>query len=477
MCLQASGVRPWQKWHWAGDQIFRDTVVPAHRLVPRTRITGYDIDIREFVSFEGNAVVRNLLDDLLNGLGAQDQARFARHKQGDFDFRVQKICELFSRFSHKPDPRGYDTWYFPEETIVKGGGDCEDLAFLLAAVLEASGISRGCLRVVLGQLVDHAAGGPPRGHAWVVYQDEQGAWQLLEPMTLVKNVRRVRRPLYKAKTHRPKLADVEYIPLFVFNGDHLWTVRSRENPAPTSFADWLQTRKLLARQKPAFAASEHAHIFDEALQGMAASDLQHVKAVSLWLDVNTLAYDPRDHFDFAYVREGWDRVLTRLKTKDLTDFAKAMHSVGDFYAHTFWGYLKATSGTTNLPLWKPENPPDTSSFAYVFTAFKEIPGCQLGSATGHPDPAAAAALWKGTLISGQWWRWYTTYPADLKRQVAQRRCLPDHDDVAVDKPTGQNALCDTTAYAMQFRLRKAAAIDQIAQLYAKWRNGVDGRPG
>ncbi|KAA0250602.1 MAG: hypothetical protein EDX89_22640 [Acidobacteria bacterium] len=468
MCLQPSAIRPWQKWHWAGDQIFRDTVVPAHRLVPRTRITGYDIDIREYVAFAGNAVVRHLLDELLERLPAADQARFVRHRIGDFDFRVETVCELFSAFRHEPDPRGYDTWYFPEETIVRGGGDCEDLAFLLAALLEAAGISRGCLRVALGNIVDHANDGEPRGHAWVVYQDEPGAWRLLEPMTLVKNTPREPKGSRGSGRGVRRFADVEYVPLFVFNGDHLWTVRSQHNPAPSSFADWVEARKDLARQRPAFAASEHAHIFDDALKGMAAGDLRRVKAVSLWQDVDTLVYDPRDHFDFAYVQEGWLRILDRLLTKDLSDFAKALHAVGDFYAHTYWGYFTAKPGGGALPLWTPAAPPNTSGFAYDFSGFEEIPGCALGAVKEHPDPVAAAAKWKGRLISGQWWRWYSTYPDDLEADLPERRCLPDHDDVAVDKPAGRNALSDERGYSRQFALRKEAATRHIKQIYAAW---------
>ena len=476
MCLQPSGVRPWQKWHWAGDQVFRDTVVPARRVVPRTRISGYDIDIREFVSFEGNAVVRHLLDELLDRLPVADQARFTRRRIGDFDFRVERVCELFSRFSHVPDQHGFDTWYFPEETIVRDGGDCEDLAFLLAALLEAAGISRGCLRVALGNIVDHSGSGERRGHAWVMYQDESGVWRLLEPMSLVGNVPRKRKPA-AGKGRRRTTPDVEYVPLFVLNGDHLWTVRSAENPAPRTLDDWVRTRALLARQRPAFAASEHAHIFDEALEGMDPADLRQVKNVSLWLDVNTLAYDPRDHFDFAYVPEGWNRVASRLATKELVDFAKAVHSVGDFYAHTFWGYREAPPNGAALPLWNQDSPPDTSAFSYDFTRFRELPGCAMGPVEGHPDPAAAAAAWKGKLISGQWWRWYSTYPGELKPDLPARRCLPDHDDVAVDKPSGKNALCDGPTYATQFALRKAAATRHIRQIYGSWQQGRGSRPG
>ena len=50
------------------------------------------------------------------------------------------------------------------------------------------------------------------------------------------------------------------------------------------------------------------------------------------MDVNVLGYDPRDHFDFAYVPEGWQRVQKRLASGSITDFSLAAHAIGDFYA-------------------------------------------------------------------------------------------------------------------------------------------------
>ena len=56
-------------------------------------------------------------------------------------------------------------------------GDCEDSSFLLATLLLASGISDHCVRVVLGKVISADGVG---GHAWVVYQNENGVWCLLE---------------------------------------------------------------------------------------------------------------------------------------------------------------------------------------------------------------------------------------------------------------------------------------------------------
>ena len=59
--------------------------------------------------------------------------------------------------------------------------------------------------------------------------------------------------------------------------------------------------------------------------------LRAIKRASLIADVNVLAYDPRDHFDFAYIAEGWSRVQQRLATGNLPDFAYALHAVADFH--------------------------------------------------------------------------------------------------------------------------------------------------
>ena len=39
MCMQMTGLRPYQKWHWAGDEIVYDAVIPAARRIPNTKPT------------------------------------------------------------------------------------------------------------------------------------------------------------------------------------------------------------------------------------------------------------------------------------------------------------------------------------------------------------------------------------------------------------------------------------------------------
>jgi hypothetical protein len=77
-----------------------------------------------------------------------------------------------------------DAWLFPDETLAQEYGDCKDLAFLLAAQLLASGISAYCVRVALSSLRFSLPKGriQEHDHCWVMYQNEGGAWEILEPL-------------------------------------------------------------------------------------------------------------------------------------------------------------------------------------------------------------------------------------------------------------------------------------------------------
>ena len=94
--------------------------------------------------------------------------------------------------------------------------------------------------------------------------------------------------------------------------------------------------------------------------------------------------------------------------------------------------------------------------------YAPLPGC-------HASLAAAQTYWQGSLISGQWWRWYITFPDDLQQAPTfpHRRCLPDHDALAVDSPVPKEAhrRYDHQQYAEQFQLRRTAAVEHIRLVY------------
>lgn len=76
-------------------------------------------------------------------------------------------------------------------------------------------------------------------------------------------------------------------------------------------------------------------------------------------------------------------------------------------------------------------------------------------------------------MSGQWWRWFASYPEDLQTpaELALRRALPDHDLVAVDGPRRPAAhrAYDEAEYQIQFADRRAAAVEHIRKVYLAWR--------
>jgi hypothetical protein len=462
MCLQPSAVRPYQRWHWAGDEIVPDPIIPASRVVPGTGKKHYPIDIREYLSIEDNAVIRHTLRRLVRGLKGTGKARFFSRHRGAFDFRALTVASLVGGLAYVPSGRGFDHWLFPDETLANGGGDCEDLAFLLAALLEASGISSYCLRVALGTVIDYSDPGAPRrwDHAWVVYFNEGGAWEILEPLNLAAPRR--------GAAVAPQVKDFEYVPHFVFNRHHLWRVRSTETAANRAFDEYVADRQFWEGYNPSFAAAVHADIFDEALAGMPRSQLLRVKAASTLVDVNVLDYDPRDHFDFAYVDEAWQRVGERLSSGNLSDLALAGHAIGDFYAHTFYAHFAERTDPATLVLYDPSTALPKRKLVYDFAPFAPLPGCTS-------SVADAESTWKGRLISGQWWRWYATFPNELERAAdfSSHRGLPDHDAVAVDGPAPKPAhrlYADPQEYARQFDLRRKAAVEHIRAVYQRWRN-------
>ncbi|MFO0984144.1 MAG: transglutaminase-like domain-containing protein [Planctomycetota bacterium] len=474
MCMRATSVRPYQCWNWAGDEIVPDPIIPAERRIPGSRKRHYDIDARQFLGGAGNAVLRGAIAELVLSLPVADQARFRSRAPGSFDFRRDCVLQFLGRFHYQQlrERRSlaarraikrkdhFEPWLFPDETLALGHGDCEDLAFLLASLLEASGISSYCLRVAFGRIVDHGAA-REWDHTWVVYLDERGVWEILEPLARfgAATNNRHRRAVVRAVRGAD---DVEYVPFYVLNRDHLWRVRSRFAAANAELHDYLRDRKFWRGFDPSFAIKTHDHILDGALAAMSDQDRKIVKRAGFWLDVNVLEYDPRDHFDFAYVEEGWALAARRLASASLEDLGRAAHSIADFYAHTVYAEFAPRRADGSIrPYWPGF---DASAIQYDFAPY-DVPGCKSSR-------AEASRLYAGRLISGQWWRWYSTFPDELQDADGfwQRRCLPDHDQLAVDEPRprsdGYHRYRD--CWDDQFQVRRAAAVEHVRQAYGRW---------
>jgi hypothetical protein len=232
-------------------------------------------------------------------------------------------------------------------------------------------------------------------------------------------------------------------------------------------ADYLIDRRFFSEFDPTFAAGVHDSIFKNALSGISSSDLATVERASLIVDANTLAYDPRDHFDFAYIKEGWSRASTRLRTGRLWDFALAAHAIGDFYAHsTYADFAQRRPGSDAIVPYNPQTKHLAKKPQYDFSRYTPIPGSKKSAED-------AAKLWQGKLISGQWWRWYTTYPDDIQgaQELALRRTLPDHDTIAVDDAVRKDShrRYDEAEFQYQFADRRAAAVEHLRAVWLRWK--------
>lgn len=102
--------------------------------------------------------------------------------------RQRFACGLLRHFH---DPPTCDRWCSPAQTLRQGGGDCDDLSILAAAILaqmQTPAVVVTGLLSCRNRLV---------GHAWVEGNDE-GGWYLLEATT-GKLFRRARPPTYLAQ--------------------------------------------------------------------------------------------------------------------------------------------------------------------------------------------------------------------------------------------------------------------------------------
>ena len=212
-------------YNWAGDIIVRDTVMWDKRAVLGYPSIYIPTDIREWFSTLDNEVISRSIQEI--GL---PEARVP----GAFDLRAWKIwkyvAESIAYVTDKNAQGMDDFWQFPEETLMLRKGDCEDSSFLLATLLLASGISDHCVRVVLGKVIS-AEG--VSGHAWVVYQSENGIWCLLE-----STLDSVPTNLLPADPFTMPGAQYQYQPQFCLNDSLLWSI----GPA-TQMADYLKARE------------------------------------------------------------------------------------------------------------------------------------------------------------------------------------------------------------------------------------------
>ncbi len=507
MCLIESPIKNLSRWNWDGDVIIRESVVPSSRPVvgSHSMKKQYEIDVREFLVTEDNAVMRRTLSEDIPAFLRQaggDLGLLQSRARGAFDYRANTIAAFVATEVKYRPRKGKDPWQFPDETLFLRSGDCEDRAFLIAALLLASGISPFNVRVALGTFRHSQSKRPAKDydHAWVMYKTEAGNWTVLEPLNLgsTRTDSTKLATLVRSSTDR-----VEYIPTFLFNQQHLWRVRRLDG------AETLDTirRREWKRLNPKFAGEVHQTIVNRALKGVSPRwvldalnrNFQHIALVGPIIDqvdnILVHAYNPLDHFDNGFIQQGWELVNQRLtafkqNNADLQSFAYAAHSIADFYAHSsyihFAKLLNAGDATGRAEPFDPQNPdanlessPDYSagsSFDLTSDRFS------VNRQYWKKSKAEAAQVWGGKIITGRYAQKgdrhgilerITNIPAELVRQkdFYLRGALPHHDEIAVDqaKPDAAHQLyidgdwgrTDRSSFANQFRWRVNTACEHI----------------
>lgn len=496
MCFSFSKVSQSAKWNWDGERIVHDSIVPSSRPPVGHSDGNYDIDVREFLVNERNVVMRRTLEvDIKKFMAKLPHASwdlFRSRDPGSFDFRAHIIAEFVSQRIQYLQSDGHDPWQFPEETLTLKSGDCEDRALLIASLLLASGISSFNVRVALGKFrVSIHGKHQDYDHVWVMYKSESGNWQVIEPA----HARKISTHT-TIKKEMPEQA--EYVPFYLFNDVHLWQV---QHPSVYKKDIAKDLKRNWSSLHPEFAGWVHKSLLNQALSpdicpSWVLNALNRHFTSILWQKNLTIddvdlpgSYDPREHFDNGYIKEGWQMVKKQLEkfetqgVKNLDAFHHAAHAIADFYAHTSYGHFgKVTNGS--LELFDPDNPnnnlrenPDYApGTSFDFQKFSRNGAVNPGTAED------AVNNWQGEIISGRYAQkddshdlaeGITCIPGSLlkDKHFTRRGLLPHHNEIAVDDDTRdkQHILyTDQETYAKQYQLRYDAATQHIKQAFKQY---------
>jgi Transglutaminase-like superfamily len=513
MCFSGNVVGGLRRFNWDGDCVVFDTTVPSQRPVVGGK-RNYQIDVREFVLTTNNAVIRHTLKDAIRpfakALVRSGDDKFEAREKGCFDFRTRVIQRWVGDNLKYRGKSGRDPWQFPDETLTLRAGDCEDLAFLMASLLLASGISGYHVRVALGEV---RVGDERFDHAWVMYKNEAGHWEILEPLRSLSEPAKPRRSAQRKKVAKPPRflqGAVRYVPSFLFNDEHLWIVERQGNPGSVSRV----ANRSWRRMSPKFAGDVHLSILDRALTDVAPPDFmnrlhdrfQHLALLGPlidpedWVDVlnpSSTPYDPRQHFDNGLISESWDLLENNAATfrgdrSNATAFAKAAHAVADFYAHSSylafaWTTIGPDAAAKHLfhpDTWNDDqhlhDPADYGPAELAELGRFDLHRFSKNQRLFKGSVDDAIALWNDRIVSGRYAQdandrhgsvtsklaeAYCLLPA--KYQRAELGALPHHAEIAVDDADWSSAhlLFERDAYPMQYRYRVNTAIAHVRELY------------
>ena len=506
MCSSHDHIINSSKWNWDGDSIVLDPVIPKTRKVIGSD-TQYDIDVREFMTSVDNAVVKRTLDKIKEKITlAEHRELFSARKEGAFDFKILVLKEYISdEIEYVDKNRAFDNWMFPDETITLKKGDCEDRAILLASLMLASGISSYNVRLCFGKISEIETG-KTFDHVWVMYKNESGIWQLIEPAS---NSKRNKGKFTKqAKTlETGKAVAFDYTPYYLSNNVHMWEVRHSENEK--KFADYISGRKFWSGYNPTFGYKTHKALVKEAIDSgdffnRLSSEMKSElftmnplgrekeeyldRFASMVSNVDiTLSYNPLLHYDNAFIQESFDLMNKNLNDKKtLGSLSKAVHAIADLYSHSSYSeFAKKTNGEINVMLTPdPDSPQYAGQFInnstpnYSTGIFDLVNFSTNSNLYKRPTKNAAKAFWNGKIISGRYGMSKdsqgllerTQYWPGTLRESEMQGALPHHNEIAVDEETRskEHKLYASGVYEDNFKLRTNAAKRHITKLFNSW---------
>jgi hypothetical protein len=525
MCLESCAIGGISQGAYDDAEVVFDVVLPSQRPVVGSK-RNYDIDVRTFLA--SNAVLTRVVSQELlpfaESLDPHGRERLRERAPGCFDFRARVVVGWVLQNIRYRAKDGRDPWQFPDETLTLRSGDCEDIAFLAAALLMTSGVSGYHVRVALGEVVD--ATGRRFQHAWVLYKSESGRWRLIEPLAIQHGFPKAS-PLRSTQTRKRTATQkrssagryqggLSYRPWYLLNTDHLWAIPQHGHPGSLAAV----ARKSWRRMNPKFAGETHKLIVESALADIAPPALMTylrgrfrnlvVATVddSDWVNPispSSTPYNPFDHFDNGCIDESWTLVEKRLGAfaqdrQDYEPFAQAIHAIADFYAHSSYLHFASVDASTAVRSAapypgkqalsdEPASQYDTPDYGPLdmpgvgdFDLHRFSKNQRLWKGTNEQ----AIAFWQGKVISGR-------YAQDLKDlhgsfvdstierlntlsappplpnkwQRAERGALPHHAEIAVDAPdrSSSHLLYDTASYRSQFELRVATAVRHVRQAF------------
>ncbi|MEW6584518.1 MAG: transglutaminase-like domain-containing protein [Nitrospirota bacterium] len=222
-------------FNWEGDFIIQNSVIEHKRFVIGDESKQIRTDIREWISFEDNTIMKGVINKLISEKGLP-----TAKNPGDFDRRTSIIWDSVAKnieYVHDTErQRKEDFWLFPPEILTLQKGDCEDSSFLLASLLIAAGISPFCVRVALGEVFDEN-GNSLGGHCWPLYKNETGKWCILEST------------LDTVPSRMPEADELskpgqffQYVPYYCFNNCHLWQILPPEETPSSGIEKYLRLR-------------------------------------------------------------------------------------------------------------------------------------------------------------------------------------------------------------------------------------------